>query len=96
MSNALRLLRDARVAEGRVHRRLPADLRPVDQDHVELTLRHHAVASQSLVVRYGGGWEWCLLALGAEAGTECWTADRLDDHERAALEARRRVLEGDG
>lgn len=73
-----------------------AELRPVDHDHVELTLRHHAVASEPLVVGYGGGWEWCLLALGSEAGAERWTADRLDDHERAAQEAWRRVLEGDG
>lgn len=73
-----------------------AELRPVDQDHVELTLRHPSVASEQLVVGYGGGWESCLLALGSEAGAERWTADRLDDHERAAHEAWRRVLEGDG
>ncbi|WP_152365188.1 SRPBCC domain-containing protein [Microlunatus speluncae] len=80
--------------QGQPAARVSATLRSIDHDQVELTLRHGGVSSESLVVGYGGGWEWCLLALGVEAGAESWTAEQLDDHERAAQDAWRRTLEG--
>lgn len=82
--------------QGEPTSRVSATLRSVDHDQVELTLRHGGISSAPLVVGYGGGWEWCLLALGVEAGAESWTAEQLDDHERAAQDAWRHTLEGIG
>lgn len=80
--------------QGRPLSRVSVTLHAVDHDHVELVLRQGDVSSEALVVGYGGGWEWCLLALGVETGAESWTTEQLDDHERAAHDAWRHVLEG--